>query len=326
MKLRESHMFLSILTPTYNRANKLSLAYNSLTCQSFKDFEWIIIDDGSDDNTDKVVQDFIKENKIKIIYKKSPHGGKHNALKIGYNLAHGDYFLELDSDDSLYQSESLAIIKQCVDKTPSNYSCICGCFIDQNNRIFPRFDERYIDFDTETFFNTITSTEKNYMTNMSWVLSKQFARSAVAPQTVELLPYFPENVIGLRRIMATKDFHLRLYNAPWYRYNVYQEDSVSVDNKGAPVFWYEAKSILEDFKSWGLDNKYKDFFEQKLEQLFRFKPNNVSLYTLYKIYKKIGYQRYFFSTSKKKILKYIFSINHSYICIFGIKIYKKHRK
>ena len=66
-------LFLSIITPTYNRANKLHVAFNSLMNQTNKNFEWIIVDDGSNDNTPDVVSAFVKIANFPIIYKKIYH-------------------------------------------------------------------------------------------------------------------------------------------------------------------------------------------------------------------------------------------------------------
>jgi glycosyltransferase involved in cell wall biosynthesis len=61
-------MLISVFTPTYNRASLLRKLYDSLCVQSFTDFEWLIVDDGSADNTEEIVNDFIAENKIGIRY------------------------------------------------------------------------------------------------------------------------------------------------------------------------------------------------------------------------------------------------------------------
>ena len=92
--------FLSIITPTYNRANLLPACYASLCCQTDFDFEWIIIDDGSTDDTEAVVQSF-KTDKFPVIYRKKANGGKHTALNAAHDLIHGKYVLLLDSDDTL---------------------------------------------------------------------------------------------------------------------------------------------------------------------------------------------------------------------------------
>ena len=94
-------MITSIVTPTYNRAYVIENLYNSLIVQSSKDFEWIIIDDGSTDETESIVREWIKEDLIKIIYIKQFNGGKHKAINNAVKYAKSDYVFIVDSDDLL---------------------------------------------------------------------------------------------------------------------------------------------------------------------------------------------------------------------------------
>lgn len=91
---------ITIFTPTYNRADKLTRLYCSLLEQSDHDFEWLIIDDGSVDDTESVVKSFDKA-KIDIVYHKQSNGGKHRAYNRALEIARGEYFFCLDSDDWL---------------------------------------------------------------------------------------------------------------------------------------------------------------------------------------------------------------------------------
>lgn len=95
-----NHIFLSIITPTYNRGHLLSNCYKSLCSQTCKDFEWIIVDDGSIDDTETIVKDFPVAS-FPITYIKKENGGKHTALNASHPHIHGDYVLILDSDDFL---------------------------------------------------------------------------------------------------------------------------------------------------------------------------------------------------------------------------------
>lgn len=96
--------YLTVVTPTYNRANKLNQVYQSLLKQRFKDFEWLIIDDGSTDNTKEIVQVFIVDGKLKMNYQRKENGGKHTALNYAYQFVSTDYLLILDSDDELTEN------------------------------------------------------------------------------------------------------------------------------------------------------------------------------------------------------------------------------
>lgn len=94
-------MILTIFTPTYNRQDKLLRVYESLKRQDSDMFEWLIVDDGSEDYTEKVVNCFIDENKVPIKYIKQSNSGKHVAYNTALNYAEGDYFFCIDSDDWL---------------------------------------------------------------------------------------------------------------------------------------------------------------------------------------------------------------------------------
>lgn len=94
-------MKLTVFTPTYNRAALLPRVYKSLCSQAADEIEWLIVDDGSCDDTSQVVHSLLEEKKIAIRYVKQKNGGKHTAFNTAAELARGEYFLCLDSDDWL---------------------------------------------------------------------------------------------------------------------------------------------------------------------------------------------------------------------------------
>lgn len=111
-------MFLTIFTPTFNRARLLSRLYDSLVKQTDKDFEWIIVDDGSTDNTKATVDDIMQQNSsFPIIYEYQENGGKHRAVNRGLDLAKGKLFYIVDSDDIL-PNEAVAKIKDIESTLP----------------------------------------------------------------------------------------------------------------------------------------------------------------------------------------------------------------
>ena len=79
-------MFLTILTPTYNRGGVLPQLYRSLLAQTCDDFEWFIIDDGSTDNTQEIVKKWLSNKGIHIRYMYKQNGGKHTALNYAINM------------------------------------------------------------------------------------------------------------------------------------------------------------------------------------------------------------------------------------------------
>lgn len=94
-------MELAILTPTYNRGERLSCLYNSLRKQTSKYFEWFIVDDGSTDNTQELVKTWISDSNFPIRYFFKENGGKHTALNYAIKIIKSELTFIVDSDDIL---------------------------------------------------------------------------------------------------------------------------------------------------------------------------------------------------------------------------------
>ena len=92
---------LTIFTPTYNRAYILPKLYESLCAQTCQDFEWLIVDDGSTDNTREQVEGWMKEDKITLLYFQQENGGKMRAYNKAVSLTDTELFVCIDSDDQL---------------------------------------------------------------------------------------------------------------------------------------------------------------------------------------------------------------------------------
>jgi glycosyltransferase involved in cell wall biosynthesis len=97
-------MMITVFTPAYNRAHLLPRLFESLCKQTYKDFEWVIVDDGSVDDTRSVVEQFsqystLNTNTIRYFYQEN--GGKHRAINRGVKEARGELFFIADSDDTL---------------------------------------------------------------------------------------------------------------------------------------------------------------------------------------------------------------------------------
>ena len=123
---------VTIFTPTYNRAYIIGKLYRSLLGQTDRNFEWLIVDDGSTDNTRELIGSFIQEAKIPIRYSWQENGGKHRAINRGVQEAVGELFFIVDSDDQLVSEAIERIIYHYgtirEDKT---FAGVCGlkaCF------------------------------------------------------------------------------------------------------------------------------------------------------------------------------------------------------
>ncbi|QAA35032.1 glycosyltransferase family A protein [Clostridium manihotivorum] len=143
--------FVTIFTPTYNRGNLLGELYETLTRQTNDNFEWLIYDDGSSDNTEEIVNSFIRENKVGIRYTKAKNGGKHVAINNGSELAIGELFFIVDSDDMLtYDAVDyiLTYWKSIPDDKKHLYAGVGSnrAILDKdNNKVVKKLKNEYID-------------------------------------------------------------------------------------------------------------------------------------------------------------------------------------
>jgi len=104
-------MKFTVFTPTFNRKELLEKLYKSLQKQTFKDFEWLIVDDGSTDGTKEKVEEFLSEKKLEIKYYFKENGGKQRAYNFATEKANGELFICLDSDDEYVENGLETILK-----------------------------------------------------------------------------------------------------------------------------------------------------------------------------------------------------------------------
>ena len=116
--------FLTILTPTYNRGVQLHQLFGSLMKQSDRGFVWLIVDDGSKDDTEAVVKELTEKADFNIEYIHKLNGGKHTALNVGIPLIDTPLTFIVDSDDWLTEN-AVRIIRQYYRKYKSDTK-ICG--------------------------------------------------------------------------------------------------------------------------------------------------------------------------------------------------------
>ena len=125
--------FLTVFTPAYNRAETLKRTYESLCEQDCKEFIWLIVDDGSTDDTQELVQNWIKKNngfEIKYIYKEN--GGMHTAHNVAYENITTELNVCIDSDDRLAAGAVTKIKNKWNKVKNKGYAGIIGLDADLN--------------------------------------------------------------------------------------------------------------------------------------------------------------------------------------------------
>lgn len=132
---RTYRKMLTVFTPAYNRAHTLPRTYDSLCRQTCDDFEWLIIDDGSTDNTRELVESWIAENKIPIRYHYQENQGMHGAHNTAYRLINTKLNICIDSDDYMPDNAVERIVTIWGEKGSEKYAGIIGLDQDTHGNI-----------------------------------------------------------------------------------------------------------------------------------------------------------------------------------------------
>ena len=227
---------ITIMTPTYNRAYILPKLYDSLCNQTNKDFEWIIIDDGSNDNTGELIKEWEDNNKFEIKYRKRENGGKHRAINDAVKIAVNEWFLIVDSDDFL-TDRAVELIHEWVktiekDKSFAGVSGLKG-YITTDNMIgeYP-LEEQY-----EKYIDATNLQRKKY----------HLQGDKAEIYRTDILKKYPfpefegENFLNLGVIwdkIAYNEYKLRWFNEIIYKCE-YLEDGLTKSGRGKNIINFE---------------------------------------------------------------------------------------
>ena len=195
---------ITIITPTYNRAHTLSRVYESLKSQTFRDFKWIIMDDGSTDNTGDLVKRFQEENIFPIEYYKQKNQHKFLTVLDGIRKVESKYHMVVDSDDS-YPENSLEILFNEVEKIENqdDYIGLMALSVDEEGKIvgdaYPNggfdgsiFDMRYkYGVRGDKFGIFISKTYKKWIENKDY---SKYKGKGYIPQSVIFNEYDAKGV------------------------------------------------------------------------------------------------------------------------------------
>lgn len=126
---------LTVFTPTFNRAYCLHQVYESLCRQPNQNFIWLIIDDGSTDNTKETVQKWIDEKVIEIIYLYQENGGMHSTYNTAYENCTTELIICIDSDDYMAENAVEKILSFWDNYGSSKFSGLVGLDADFDGNI-----------------------------------------------------------------------------------------------------------------------------------------------------------------------------------------------
>jgi len=228
--------FFTVLTPTYNRAHTLERVYQSLCEQQFKDFEWLVIDDGSTDNTRNKIETWQGDSPFPIRYVWQPNQHKKTAFNTGVKEAWGRLIVALDSDDTLLPNslQSMADVWRGIpNDLKSGYIAVTGlCARPDGSIVGDRFPEEVMD---------MTSLDMNFKCH---VKGEKFG--CLQTQVLKHFP-FPEDIDGfvpesmVWRAIARDGYLTRFVNKV---FRTYYESDDSLSNEGVVSGEKHALGIL----------------------------------------------------------------------------------
>lgn len=133
---KQNNVILTVFTPAYNRAHTISRTYKSLLNQECKDFIWLIVDDGSTDNTAEIVRQWQQnDNGFEIQYIYKENGGMHTAHNTAYENIHTELNVCIDSDDCMGENAVKLILKKWEKVRDKGYAGIIGLDADFDGNV-----------------------------------------------------------------------------------------------------------------------------------------------------------------------------------------------
>ena len=215
-------MDFTVFTATYNRAHLLHRVYDSLTAQTFRDFEWLVVDDGSTDGTRDLIEAWRDEADFPIRYYHQKNQGKHVSYNHAVPHARGRFFLTLDSDDACvpHALERLSYYWDTIpDQEKPRFSAVTVLCMDESGRIVgDRFPHRITDSDSlELEYRFKVRGEK-------WGFQRtEIMRDYPFPVPDRRLSHVPEGIVWNR---IAREYKTRFVNDPLRIYHT-ESDSIT---------------------------------------------------------------------------------------------------
>ncbi len=273
-----SNSFLTIFTPTYNRAYYLCALYKSIYEQNEEQIEWLIIDDGSTDNTYEVVKKFIEENKLNIKYIVQKNGGKARAYNNAVRHCKSQFFMCVDSDDVLLPNSLKNILTYC-SEIKDNEIC-AGVGSPSANRDMLNFFPR----NSNEFCKLRNVYRNGYKGEMTLVYKTEVLKKFPFPE-IEGEKFITENYL----YNQIDDFYTTFFvDENWVEYH-YLEDGYSSNEKNL---------YINNPKGWALVFNQRQKYARSLKE-------RIVLCAKYWCFSKLGHNNGIISHSNYPIVTII---------------------
>lgn len=248
--MTSEHAFaFTVFTPSYNRRHTLARVYESLRAQTFRDFEWLIIDDGSSDGTGDLVAEWAKTSDFAIQYIYQPNGGKNSTYRPALEAARGTLFLTLDSDDECVP-EALERFKHHWDAIPEAdreaFSAVTArCRTPDGRPVGDSFPRPVLDSDSlELLYRYKVRGEK-------WGFHRVDVLKQYPFPTFEKCKYVPEGVIWQAIARRYKTRFVNEYLRTYHMETINNfTTSVGTSSKYAAGYLYYFTAVLNEDLNW----------------------------------------------------------------------------
>ena len=171
----EGAPLVSIIIPTYNRAHLIGETLDSVLAQTYPNWECIIVDDGSSDNTDEVVGAYVeKDSRFKYFHRPEVHlPGGNGARNYGFKMSKGEYVNWLDSDDLFSENKIEEQVEIALKENSDIVTCKWGLFNEHKTDIFENL-KVYKNYSAPFLFFTDLYDEKGYFTPHVYLIKRDF--------------------------------------------------------------------------------------------------------------------------------------------------------
>lgn len=296
-KFSDSYQYtFTVFTPTYNRVLTLHRVYNSLKVQTYRNFEWLIIDDGSSDDTSNLVKNWQEENLFPIRYFYQKNSGKHVAFNRGVEKANGELFLSIDSDDSClenalerfkYHWDTISEHEQ--ETTFSAVTCLCQ---DEKGKVIGDYFPS-----TAIYSNDLEIRYRYNVTGEKWGFHRTKVLKEFPFPEIDGQRFIPENLIWFN---IAQKYKTKFINEPL---RIYFSGTNQLTKTGSP------KTSAE-----GLMLFHRSVLSEQLNY-FKFAP-------LKFIYSSISYTRFSFHLGSSPVAQIIYfkTLIGKILCIIGLPI------